>query len=71
VTYRPLEPIRRDEPAVKRVDAIPRVRLLTPAEREQAKREREERRRKRGSRVEGAAANGPAQEPERRADHQA
>jgi hypothetical protein len=43
----PIRPIARREPQVSRVDAIPRVRLLTPAEREEARRQREALRRER------------------------
>jgi hypothetical protein len=43
----PIRPITRREPSIGRVDAVPRVRLLTPAEREEARRQREALRRQR------------------------
>jgi hypothetical protein len=45
----PIRPIKYGEPAIRRVDALPRVRLLSPEEREEARRLREKLRRERAA----------------------
>jgi hypothetical protein len=45
----PIRSISRREPAVNRVDALPRLRLLTPAEREEQRRMRDALRRERAA----------------------
>jgi hypothetical protein len=57
----PIPPINRRENAVRRVERVQRVRLLTPQEREEARRERERLRSERNS----------SQEHEGPADHRA
>jgi len=54
-----IDPVDRD-PLTRPVEPIPRLRLLTPAERERARRERERRRREK-----------PAKDPRGGVDHQA
>jgi hypothetical protein len=56
----PIPPIARRETALRGVQSVQRPRLLTPAEREEARRERERKREERA-----------AQERPERADHQA
>ena len=48
MSIQPLQPIGRPDSSIP-VDPVPRVRLLTPEEREEARREREEERRKAGA----------------------
>ena len=59
----PIRPITRRDPAVSRVDgldeAMPTRRLLTPAEREEARRRREEARKRVLSRAERSSSKAP------------
>jgi hypothetical protein len=44
MTFQPLPPISRRETALRRVEAVERLHLLTPGEREEARLERERKR---------------------------
>jgi hypothetical protein len=60
----PVPPINRRERGLRGVEPVPRLRLLTPAERQEARRERERLR-------DARSARESAQDPQGRADHQA
>ena len=64
----PIYPIRRGEDGVREVPGVERQRLLTPAEREEARRRREETRRQR---TPDRPVRRPAQEPRGGVDYTA
>jgi hypothetical protein len=66
MTFQPLPPISRRETALRRVEAVDRVHLLTPGEREEAALERE---RKRARKRDQEAKKTGAQVEHGRADY--
>jgi hypothetical protein len=66
MTFEPLPPISRRETALRKVEMVERVHLLTPGEREEAALERE---RKRARKRDADAKKPGAQVPHGRADY--